>query len=100
MGQQLTLKLVHDAETSVPQRVEESDANGPRLLARVLDCGVIQGDSEVLLGSLPAASVDLFFTSPPTQTPGPTAAFIRIATSDGSCRLLARCITPRSRAAV
>ena len=65
MDQQLTLKLVHDAETAVPQRVDEADANDPQLLAKVLDCGVVQGDSEVLLESLPRASVDLFFTSPP-----------------------------------
>ena len=65
MGQQLTLKLVHDAQTAHPRPMEEVNAPDLELLAKVLACGVVQGDAEVLLGKLPLASVDLFFTSPP-----------------------------------
>jgi DNA modification methylase len=39
--------------------------NGSDFLRKTLTCGLIQGDSELLLGQLPAGSVDLFFTSPP-----------------------------------
>ena len=65
MGQQLTLKLVHDAQTARPRPVEEVTAPDLELLAKGVGCGVVQGDAEVLLGKLPPASVDLFFTSPP-----------------------------------
>jgi DNA modification methylase len=39
--------------------------SGQRLLDRMLDEGVIEGDASAILPLLPQSSVDLFFTSPP-----------------------------------
>ncbi len=65
MGQQSTLKLVHNATPESLQLFEETDSSDPEFLPKVLELGVMQGDSGVLLGKFPRASVDLFFTSPP-----------------------------------
>src|ERR1700752_303464 len=39
--------------------------SGGDLLSRILDAGVLLGDSAELISRLPSSSVDLFFTSPP-----------------------------------
>ena len=60
------LKLVvRDAPPAARRAPEEVTARDPKLLARVLDQGVVHGDSRMLLSQLPRESVDLFFTSPP-----------------------------------
>jgi DNA modification methylase len=60
-----TLTLVHDAATVSILAVDDLNSPDPDLLSRVLENGVLQGDSGQLLGKLPRASVDLFFMSPP-----------------------------------
>ena len=57
------LRLVHDAISPGASALLSKD--GGDLLYRTLTQGVIHGDAEQLLGQLPPASVDLFFTSPP-----------------------------------
>lgn len=75
MSKQPTLKLVKGSAGVKPCR-SASEANtlkgppkitehGQRLLNRMLDEGVIEGDSLSVLPALPRESVDLFFTSPP-----------------------------------
>jgi DNA modification methylase len=60
------LKLVvHDTPPAAKPASATAKAHDPKLLARVLEEGIIHGDSESLLGTLPRESVDLFFTSPP-----------------------------------
>lgn len=51
-----------DTKPSAPPKVVE---RGARLLARLCDEGIIEGDSLAVLPALPRESVDLFFTSPP-----------------------------------
>lgn len=51
-----------DTTPESPPRIVES---GQRLLDRILNKGIIEGDSLSVLPSLPRESVDLFFTSPP-----------------------------------
>jgi hypothetical protein len=74
MSKKPTLKLVHGAGGHQPGRAVADDMSkgpqklnesGQRLLDRMLDEGVIEGDSLAVLPSLPRESVDLFFTSPP-----------------------------------
>ena len=74
MSKKPTLKLVHGAGGHPPGRTVADDTakcpqklneSGQRLLDRMLDEGVIEGDSLAVLPSLPRESVDLFFTSPP-----------------------------------
>jgi DNA modification methylase len=65
MRKHSTLKLVHDAQATLWQPEVEADEHEPELLARILERGIVQGDSAVLLAKLPRACVDLFFTSPP-----------------------------------
>lgn len=70
-----TLKLVHDLAACRRYRPDSEDLlddrprtfaeSGQRLLDRVLEEGVVEGDSLCVLPSLPRESVDLFFTSPP-----------------------------------
>lgn len=75
MNKKPTLKLVKGSAGSKPCRFA-SEANTPRtppkltedgqrLLDRMLEEGVIEGDSLSVLPALPRESVDLFFTSPP-----------------------------------
>lgn len=75
MTKKPTLKLVQGAAAALPERhVSDASASkcppklvatGQRLLDKMLDEGVIEGDSSAVLPSLPRESVDLFFTSPP-----------------------------------
>jgi DNA modification methylase len=60
-----SLKLVFDAGSSLRQPAEESPLSGQKLFRRILDQGIVVGDSADLLARLPRQSVDLFFTSPP-----------------------------------
>lgn len=59
---QRSLRLVHDSSADLLPPIQDS-ASG--FLHRTLTEGIVHGDAEELLGRLPPASVDLFFTSPP-----------------------------------
>ena len=75
MSKKPTLKLVHGSaglqpcrsasEASTPKGPPKIAESGQRLLDRMLDEGVIEGDSLSVLPLLPRESVDLFFMSPP-----------------------------------
>lgn len=75
MSKKPTLKLVKGSaglqpcrsasETNSPKVPAKHTEHGQRLLDRILDEGVIEGDSLSVLPALPRESVDLFFTSPP-----------------------------------
>ncbi len=58
-----TCRSVSPAPT--PNGSQTIAESGQRLLDRILDTGLIEGDSASILPSLPRESVDLFFTSPP-----------------------------------
>jgi len=60
-----SLKLVFDAGPSSRKPAQDPATAGLVLLNRILDQGILLGDSEDLLPRLPRQSVDLFFTSPP-----------------------------------
>ncbi len=62
---QASLKLVFDAGSTVRQPAEAPDAHDPGILARILEQGIMLGDSGELMAQLPRQSIDLFFTSPP-----------------------------------
>ncbi len=62
---QRSLKLVFEAGATAREPVETTDAPDSGLLARILEQGVVLGDSGELMSRLPRQSVDLFFTSPP-----------------------------------
>jgi DNA modification methylase len=49
----------------VPSEIPDPPRNDEDVLPRLLENGVVWGDSSVWLPKLPASSVDLFFTSPP-----------------------------------
>ena len=59
------LKLVVRHTPPEGRKPAAERAHDPKLLPRVLNEGVVQGDSQALLAQLPRDSVDLFFTSPP-----------------------------------
>lgn len=60
------LKLVQTAEAHAkPAAQQEIPITDPKLLPKLLDKGVLQGDAQNFLPKLPRESVDLFFTSPP-----------------------------------
>lgn len=68
------LKLIRESRGPHPERkaarpTEEAATpaaeSGQQLLDRILDEGIVGGDSLALLPLLPRSSVDLFFTSPP-----------------------------------
>jgi DNA modification methylase len=60
------LKLVvRDPTPPARQPRQDVVAPDPKFFAKVLEDGVVHGDAALLLGKLPRASVDLFFTSPP-----------------------------------
>jgi hypothetical protein len=75
MSKKPTLKLVTGSaglqpcrsasEANTPKGPPKITEHGQRLLDRMLDEGVIEGDSLSVLPALPRESVDLFFTSPP-----------------------------------
>ncbi|VTY37615.1 MULTISPECIES: DNA-methyltransferase [Burkholderia] len=75
MSKKPTLKLVHGtagqqpcrstSEVSAPKCPPKIAETGQPLLDKMLDVGVIEGDSLAVLPALPRESVDLFFTSPP-----------------------------------
>lgn len=75
MSKKPTLKLVQGSaglqpyrsvsEASTPKCPPKVAEHGQRLLDRMLNEGVIEGDSLSVLPALPRESVDLFFTSPP-----------------------------------
>lgn len=75
MSKKPTLKLVTGSaglqpcrsasEANTPKCPPKITEHGQRLLDRMLDEGVIEGDSLSVLPALPRESVDLFFTSPP-----------------------------------
>lgn len=74
MSKKPTLKLVHGSAVHPSRRTlsETMDKSpqivaegGQQLLERLLEEGVVEGDSLCVLPSLPRESVDLFFTSPP-----------------------------------
>jgi DNA modification methylase len=75
MTKKPTLKLVHVAagqapcrsasEVFAPKGPPKLAETGQLLLDKMLDDGVIEGDSLAVLPALPRESVDLFFTSPP-----------------------------------
>ncbi|WP_218002920.1 DNA-methyltransferase [Paraburkholderia ferrariae] len=54
-----------ESDTITPDCPPKIAESGQRLLDRMIDEGVIEGDSLSVLPSLPRDSVDLFFTSPP-----------------------------------
>jgi DNA modification methylase len=60
-----TLKLVTDVGTTPRTLPEELAPSGTALLQRILEEGIMLGDSGAVLARLPRHSVDLFFTSPP-----------------------------------
>jgi DNA modification methylase len=60
------LKLVTNTETTPRAAAQqELPIADPKLLPKLLDKGVLQGDAQNFLPKLPRESVDLFFTSPP-----------------------------------
>lgn len=65
VGEQLTLKIVHDGQAASPRPAEQVCPKDPDILTQILECGVLQGDAAMLLGKFPLGGVDLFFTSPP-----------------------------------
>jgi DNA modification methylase len=74
MRKRPALKLVHGSAKVAADNREPSDQvespatpgeGGERLLARMFEEGVIEGDSLAVLPLLPRESVDLFFMSPP-----------------------------------
>jgi len=75
MSKKPTLKLVQGSaglqpcrsvsEANIPKCPPKVAEHGQRLLDRMLNEGIIEGDSLSVLPALPRESVDLFFTSPP-----------------------------------
>lgn len=65
MKRKATLKLVTDVGTTPRTLPEELAPSGTALLQRILEEGIMLGDSGAVLARLPRHSVDLFFTSPP-----------------------------------
>lgn len=60
------LRLVHDGgPAQCPPGAPLGELQEAALLRHLLSEGVVHGDAERLLARLPAASVDLFFSSPP-----------------------------------
>lgn len=74
MSKKPMLQLVQGSAARAPSRISAETApkpaeiervDGQQLLNRMLNEGIIQGDSLEVLPMLPRESVDLFFTSPP-----------------------------------
>lgn len=65
MKREASLQLVFDAGTQAPPPAQEPESWGTALLDKILEQGVILGDSGELIARLPRQCVDLFFTSPP-----------------------------------
>ena len=89
----MTIRQVPSSRPPIPE--EPAGA-----LAQLVGDGVTWGDASEWLPRLPAAGVDLFFTSPPYADARPYSRVHRTATSTGSCPSRGQCSMPYGSATV